>query len=335
MSLLSNPVVADYVEKSKQVGLTPMGLGDDPRPLKKLKARGSLDYASRRHKLTIMQQVETGMKTCTKCKVSRPLSDYSADPGNTDGLQPGCNNCRRDMRFKRRLAVIEKYGGCCANCKEKYPRFINIDHINGDGRQHWKEIGGGGNISQWLLRNPVDHERFRLLCWNCNLGLNSLRTNSLTVLQLTQQTWEQDHKLLFATDFTQYEAPETKLCSRCHSLKPIDAFWVCKTNRSGRYSYCHRCMAEWQLDIKQQCLDHYGAACANCDISLPHFLAFDHINGGGRAEQRSGRDASLPKWLKRHNFPAGFRTLCHNCNGAVYHFGGDLHLLNTDRQKYG
>lgn len=47
------------------------------------------------------------------------------------------------------------------------------------------------------------------------------------------------------------------------------------------------------------------------------FLQFDHINGGGnlhRAQEKITGGNGLAVWLKRHGWPAGFQTLCANCN---------------------
>lgn len=62
----------------------------------------------------------------------------------------------------------------------------------------------------------------------------------------------------------------------------------------------------------------YGAMCVCCGEDELTFLSIDHINGDGAAiravRQHSG--ASLYHWLKANGFPAGFQTLCFNCNFA-------------------
>lgn len=54
---------------------------------------------------------------------------------------------------------------------------------------------------------------------------------------------------------------------------------------------------------------------------MPAFLAIDHINGGGSAARKSGiyggskvGGSGFYRWLIKNDFPAGFQTLCHNCN---------------------
>jgi len=73
---------------------------------------------------------------------------------------------------KLRLEVLLHYGGDppkCSCCDEPHVEFLSIDHINGDGTKHRREIGvgGGGSFYYWLKRNNYP-EGFRVLCHNCN-----------------------------------------------------------------------------------------------------------------------------------------------------------------------
>lgn len=53
----------------------------------------------------------------------------------------------------------------CARCQFSDIRALSIDHINGDGAKHRKEIGGG-RIYRWLLKQDFP-EGFQVLCMNC------------------------------------------------------------------------------------------------------------------------------------------------------------------------
>ena len=74
-------------------------------------------------------------------------------------------------RKKLRLEAIEKYGGCCACCGESEYNFMAIDHINGGGNKHLKEIGvhSGAPFMAWLKRQGWPEE-YRVLCHNCNMS---------------------------------------------------------------------------------------------------------------------------------------------------------------------
>lgn len=80
-------------------------------------------------------------------------------------------------RFKknnqdRKMKVFEHYGGRppkCACCGEKTVQFLSIDHINGGGNRHRKEIGVGKSMYPWIVRNGFP-EGFQILCFNCNMA---------------------------------------------------------------------------------------------------------------------------------------------------------------------
>lgn len=47
-------------------------------------------------------------------------------------------------------------------------RLLTIDHINGGGTEHRKEVGAGARFYRWLKRNNYP-EGYRVLCFGCNL----------------------------------------------------------------------------------------------------------------------------------------------------------------------
>lgn len=80
---------------------------------------------------------------------------------------------------------------------------------------------------------------------------------------------------------------------------------------------------EYDLKIKLEVFGHYGSACACCNETATEFLCIDHVDGDGADHRRnvvnSGPD--LYHWLKRNNYPSGFRVLCMNCNCALAYSG--------------
>ena len=72
---------------------------------------------------------------------------------------------------KLRLAALEYYGNGkleCICCGETNTRFLTLDHINNNGKQHRKQIGNG-NLLAWIKRNNFP-KGFQTLCFNCNSG---------------------------------------------------------------------------------------------------------------------------------------------------------------------
>lgn len=47
------------------------------------------------------------MKKCNKCKIEKPLSEFSKDKNRKDGLQPRCKSCNREYREQNRERIRE------------------------------------------------------------------------------------------------------------------------------------------------------------------------------------------------------------------------------------
>ena len=76
----------------------------------------------------------------------------------------------REYARRIRKEVIEHYGGKCVCCGESHLEFLCLDHINGNGNKHRKEIGAGANVIFWIRKNNYPIGLFQILCANCNLG---------------------------------------------------------------------------------------------------------------------------------------------------------------------
>lgn len=80
------------------------------------------------------------------------------------------NRKHRQLNLAAKTRCFQAYGGKCACCGESNPIFLSIDHINNDGADHRREIGGGGPIIyRWLKKHnwPLG---FQVLCYNCQWG---------------------------------------------------------------------------------------------------------------------------------------------------------------------
>lgn len=119
----------------------------------------------------------------------QPLSSFTRRSVAPDGHEYNCKDCALARMNKWRRANPERtkanskkywkkckdaayqaYGGyICSCCGETDSRFLTIDHIDGGGTQHRKQIGRGGHIFAWLKKNGYP-EGFQVLCFNCNCG---------------------------------------------------------------------------------------------------------------------------------------------------------------------
>lgn len=126
------------------------------------------------------------MKRCNGCGQSKPYSEFHKAKRCVGGVAGTCKDCRNAKNAvwaaanpalraaaasQRRLRALRIYSATpepsCACCGEGTLAFLTFEHIDGGGRQHRKETGGGGFIS-WLLaeRRPG----IEVLCMNCNHG---------------------------------------------------------------------------------------------------------------------------------------------------------------------
>ncbi len=127
--------------------------------------------------------------------------------------------------------------------------------------------------------------------------------------------------------FTRHSAGRTH-CAACRPAvtKPCARCGAEFVGSMEQRRYCSPECREATLSERRQrahrkqraaALRAYGGdvpACVCCGETITQFLALDHINGGGHQHHRETGGGGFYTWLKRHNYPAGFRVLCHNCN---------------------
>jgi len=100
--------------------------------------------------------------------------------GTKEDSRSSCNDClkkKQDEHLRRKLKCFEHYGNACKCCGEAIEEFLTIDHINGGGNNHRREIGGhsgknphaNSKIYAFLIRNGFP-SGFQTLCFSCNRG---------------------------------------------------------------------------------------------------------------------------------------------------------------------
>lgn len=89
-------------------------------------------------------------------------------------------------------------------------------------------------------------------------------------------------------------------------------------HRQEIYKYLYTYNPKYYRRIKNEVLGHYSNnsfLCALCGDDKA--LSIDHINGGGaqhRDTLRLNSSLQFYLWLRRNNFPDGYRVLCRSCN---------------------
>lgn len=129
------------------------------------------------------------MKPCKDCYEVKSLEDFPKNPTYLDGRANQCKVCKnlyeknrkrtwyhdkhREIckrgKAKRREEFLRAYGGKCACCGESTPEFLELDHINGGGRQH--RLREKRDLYQVLKEQGFPKDEYRLLCANCNHSL--------------------------------------------------------------------------------------------------------------------------------------------------------------------
>lgn len=169
---------------------------------------------------------------------------------------------------KLRFDVLMRYSNgnmICANCGESHREFLEIDHINGGGKEHKRTRTV--SLYRWLQINGYP-EGFQVLCSNCNIK-------------------------------------KVKVAARIkgETGTPDQRKWYRKNQKR-------------RTDIFAHYLTDGEVKCSCCNESDTDVLCVDHINGDG-GEHRKLIGNTLYLWLKRNNYPPGFRILCHNCNQSL------------------
>lgn len=81
-------------------------------------------------------------------------------------------------RWRRRLAVIEAYGGQCARCGEAIPEFLTVDHIDESGAAHRRSVSSS-TFYTWLKSLGYPKDNYQLLCMNCNFAKGHKRSSKV------------------------------------------------------------------------------------------------------------------------------------------------------------
>ena len=101
----------------------------------------------------------------------------------------------------------------------------------------------------------------------------------------------------------------------------------------GAYSYCPHHNAKSKEEnrhsrVRIECITYYGGKCDCCGENQAEFLTIDHINRNGAAHRKVvGFGNTFYYWLRRNNYPTGYRVLCYNCNIADGFYGKCPHVI--------
>lgn len=146
-----------------------------PRDTHRLKCNSCYQKSLKSANRTRNEAKERGI--CAECKNKPALPDYvvcesclELQRERSKRNRQNRNDMARNWRARVRSSAIQAYGGCCNCCGETEPLFLEVDHINGGGGKHRKEIRGGTSFYNWLESKGYPTDEYQLLCRNCNYG---------------------------------------------------------------------------------------------------------------------------------------------------------------------
>ncbi len=123
------------------------------------------------------------IRWCGRCKKYKEKIKFGSNKFTKDGLHFQCKSCavkdantenarkgragRRQLNRTRILLYYSNNNPQCSCCGEKEDKFLCLDHINGGGHQHRKNIKN--RIYEWIIKNDFP-KGFQILCHNCNMA---------------------------------------------------------------------------------------------------------------------------------------------------------------------
>lgn len=140
-------------------------------------------------------------KICGDCKQEKPLSQFYKSSRLKDGHHYYCKKChkkwakiwsqrpevktrrkeygRKSRQHFKQEAFKTIANGTSLQCS-KYKewecchgqsdlRFLQLDHIDGGGKKHMRELKTSNTMYRWIIANPEEARRkFQILCSNAN-----------------------------------------------------------------------------------------------------------------------------------------------------------------------
>ena len=225
------------------------------------------------------------------------------------------------MRFRNKVAAIDLLGGACACCKESAVHFLNIDHIESNGKVDRKN-GIDSTIIHKLIKNHQykNIDTLRVLCYNCNLAF---ATYGFCPHEFNIEAFEEcnvcNSQLIASSAYLGCNKPTNyhDLFKKSNIPICLNCIWAQKHNAvltaNKRMDFRKR------LNLRAKILDNYGGKCQCCDENKYVFLTLDHINFHDGLF-----DYHLYRYLLKNNCPSdNYRLLCWNCNCSRGHNGSD------------
>jgi len=221
-------------------------------------------------------------QTCSKCGVTKCLSEFPRLKGRKNGVHTRCRDCHRAYHQDYR----RKYGNGPAKPKVPVP----------EGFQTCSKCG----VVKPLSGFPTKRARKRGVDSHCK---DCHRT--------AQGRWQKrcgnaKWRERYRSDPEFKAKVDAGSRSRRHRYRD----WYRAWDRDRRHQ------------IKLAVIAIYGGKCACCGETAKEFLSVDHTAGNGAKDRKRRNNTQLYRELAKAGKPLmGYRLLCFNCNLSRGHWG--------------
>lgn len=118
----------------------------------------------RYHSMTLEERKAHNRARAAKVDNSKRRAQYAASPE----IRRKAIECQVRDRRRLRDRLYAGYGSKCSCCGEAQPLFLQLDHVNGGGVQHYRRTSPPTVYREVIAANFPPS--YRLLCANCNMG---------------------------------------------------------------------------------------------------------------------------------------------------------------------
>ncbi len=170
----------------------PSGLADECK-----KCKSELDKNYREVNKNKIKQQRHEYYLCNKEQIIDKTCEYSKN--NRVKCRAWCTKAKNKLKLET-FTYYCNGEPICKNCSEKEIDILTVDHIDGNGNTHRKEIGldckGGYNFYRWLKKNQYP-EGFQILCYNCQFRkrMIEMKPENPTHLQLVRANYARKVKI--------------------------------------------------------------------------------------------------------------------------------------------
>lgn len=108
-------------------------------------------------------------KICRVCGEEKDEDKFILNAVKTS-VTDYCSQCSgKKSRAQLRLDFLAVFNSTCACCGMTDPRFLTLDHVNNNGKDH-REKYNTQQVLREARREGWPKDKYQCLCFNCNLG---------------------------------------------------------------------------------------------------------------------------------------------------------------------